>query len=291
MAVHIDIAAFRSSIPAEVAAVAERLLQAGSVGDLEAVGGGAQAVVSDGGAGFQPWVGVIGRTFTSDCDCADQPAGDDFCAHSVAVALTAFDSEVRFSAAGSPHGADPVEPERADYLRAVQRLDPRQLTDLVVQHALRDRLFATLLLGRAGLLDPTDEAALADFQAVIRDASNATAGDRWEIAEVENAGHRLVAEVEVLRAHPLVPAMLDLIEEAIEVWDELSGCLTDPEEIGDPLVDAHREVCERLDLEPEDIAARLNRLLDRCRNDTVDPTEYADLLGAHANQVSRSLRD
>ena len=290
MAVQIDIPAFRSSIPAEVAAVAERLRQAGGVGDLESMGGGARAVVSDGGSRFQPWVGVIDRTFTGDCDCADPPAGDDFCAHAVAVALAAFDAEVRFSAAGSPHEAGSAEPERGDYLRAVQRLGPQQLTDLVVQQAVRDRLFATLLLGKAGMLDASDESGLADFQAVIRDTSNATIGTRWQVADVENAGHRLVAEVELLRAHPLGPAMLDLIEEAIEVWDELAGHLigayrADPEEIGEPLVDAHRDLCERLGLEPEEIADRLTHLLDHCRNDTVDPTAYADLLGEHADTL------
>jgi uncharacterized Zn finger protein len=139
-----------------VTAVAERLLRDVRVGDLESVGGGARAVVSDGETSFQPWVGVVDRAFIADCDCGTLPAGDEFCAHAVAVALAAFDAAVRFSAAGSPHGDGPIEPERADFLRAVQRLGPRQLTDLVVQQALQDQLFATLLLGKAGMLDPAD---------------------------------------------------------------------------------------------------------------------------------------
>ena len=298
MAVHIDFSAFRSSIPVDVAAAAERLSQAGGVGDLESVGGGARAVVSDGRSRFEPWVGVVDRMFTGDCDCAEQPAGDVFCAHAVAVALAAFEADIRFSAAGSPHEVGSAQPDRADYLRAVQRLGPQQLTDLVVQQAVGDRLFATLLLGKAGMLDAADESPLAGFQAVIRDASNVTNGTRWELVDVENAGHRLVAEVEILRAHPLVPAMLDLVEEAIEVWDELAGQLidayyarrTDPEEIGEPLVDAHRDLCERLGLEPQDVADRVTRLLERCRNDTVDPTAYADLLGEHADTIGRSVR-
>jgi len=289
MAALIDVSAFRRSIPAEVTAAAERLLRDGEVGELESVGGGARSVVSDGGTRFQPWVGVIDRAFTGDCDCGAQPA-DEFCAHAVAVALASFDAGVRFSAAGRPHGAGPVEPERDDYLRAVQRLGPRQLTDLVVQQAVRDRLFATLLLGKAGMLDPADESALAGFQAVIRDASNATTGTRWEIADVENAGHNLVAEVEILRARPAVPGMLDLIERAIEVWDELAGHLIDayyarridPEEISEALVDAHRDLCVRLDIDPDEVADRLARLLDRCPNGAVDPAAYAELLGEHA---------
>ena len=284
MAALIDVQAFRSSIPAAVAAVAERLLRDDVVGDLESVGGGARAVVSDGGIRFQPWVGVIDRTFTGDCDCGTQPA-DEFCPHAVAVALTAFDAGVRFSAAGHAHGAGPVEPERADYLRAVQRLSPRQLTDLLVEQAVRDRLFATVLLGKAGMLDPADESALAGFQAAVRDASNATTGSRWQLADVEDAGHRLVAEVEILRARPAVPGMLDLVEQAIEVWDELAGHLidayydrrTDPEEISEPLVDTHRDLCVRLNLDPGEIADRLTRLLDRCPNGSVDPAAYEDL--------------
>jgi hypothetical protein len=287
VAVLIDVPAFRGSIPAEVVAAAERLLGDGAVGDLESVGGGTRAVVSDGGIGFQPWVGVVDRAFTGDCDCAQRSADDDFCAHAVALALTAFEEGVRFSAAGNPRGDGPAEPERADYLRAVQRLGPRQLTDLVVRQALRDRLFATVLLGKAGLLDPLDESALVGFQEAVRDASNATTGTRWEIADVENAGHRLVAEAEILCARPAAPAMLDLVEQAIEVWDELAGVLvdahyarrTDPEEISEALVEAHLDLCERLDVDVDEIAGRLTRLLDGCRNGTVDPAAYTELLG------------
>ena len=277
---------------------AERLLREGGVGDLEAVGGGARAVVCDGGIRFQPWVGVVDQALIGDCDCEVGSAEDDFCAHAVAVALSAFEVGVRFSAAGRPHGAGPVEPERADYLRAVQSLGPRQLTDLVVEQAVRDRLFATLLLGKAGMLASVDESALAGFQAVIREASNVTTGTRWEIVDVEDAGRRLVAEVEILCARPVMPAMLDLIEQAIEVWDELAGHLIDsyyarridPEEISVPLVDAHRHLCERLDLDPEEIAERLERLLDRCHHDTVDTAMYSELLGEAADAVGRYSR-
>lgn len=287
MAVRIDVPAFRASIPAEVAAAADRLLRDGGVSDLEAVGGGARAVVSDGGIRFQPWVGVVDRALTGDCDCAERSADDDFCAHAVAVALTALDADVKFSAEGRSHGAGPIEPERAEYVKAVHRLGPRRLTDLVVEQAMRDRLFATRLLGRAGMLDPVDESALAGFQAVIGEASATTTGTNWEIADVEHAGQRLVAEVEILRARPVVPAMLDLVEQAIVVWDELAGHLIDayyarrigPDEISEPLTDAYRDLCELLDLDPEEIADRLTRLLDRCHNDVVDVAAFAELLG------------
>lgn len=295
VAVRIDVSAFRSSISALVVVAAERLLRDDGVADLEAVGGGARAVVCDGGIRFQPWVGVVDQALIGDCDCEAGSGADDFCAHAVAVALSAFEAGVRFSAAGTPHGAGPVEPERADFLRAVQSLGPRQLTDLVVEQAVRDRLFATLLLGKAGMLAPVDESALAGFQAVIREVSNVTTGTRWEIADLEDAGRRLVAEVEILRARPVVPALLDLIEQAIVVWDELAGHLNDayyarridPQEISEPLVEAHRDLCERLDLDAEEIAERLDRLVDRCDHDTVDPTVYAELLGEAAGLGGR----
>jgi uncharacterized Zn finger protein len=106
-------------------AAADRLLREGSVSELEALGGGARAVVSDGGIRFQPWVGVVDRAVTGDCDCTDQPGDDDLCAHAVAVALAALDAQMTFAAQGRPHGAGLVEPERADYLIAVRSLGPR----------------------------------------------------------------------------------------------------------------------------------------------------------------------
>jgi hypothetical protein len=146
VAVLIDVEAFRSSVPAEVAAVAERLLDNGDVSDPEAVGGGARAVVTDGGSRFEPWVGVVDRAFTGDCDCPADPGDDGLCAHAVAVALAAFEDGLRFAAAGIPHGEDTPEPGRADLRRAAESLDPGELTGLVIEQALRDPEFAARLL-------------------------------------------------------------------------------------------------------------------------------------------------
>ena len=291
MAVRIDAQAFRDSISEAVSEDALRLRSDGSVGEVESAGGGAQAVVRDQDSAFRPWVGIVDRDFVADCDCGR--VGEDMCPHGVAVALAALEAGITFSAEGIPPGTVLGEPERADYFRAVQQLAPRQLTDLIVEHAVRDRLFATKLLGEAGMLDPADQAGLAEFRAVIREASKATDG-RWQISDVEDAGHRLAAEVDVLCARPATPAMLDLVEEAIEVWDELSGYLidayddsrTEPEEISEPLVNAHRDLCDRLRLEPGEIAGRLTRLTDRCDHDTIDMSAYAHLLGNHAGTIS-----
>lgn len=288
MAVRIDVEAFRDSIPTAVDENAARLLADGNVGELESAGGGVQALVRDHDATFQPWVGIVDGIFTGDCDCGI--SGDDLCAHAVATALTAFHAGATFSGAATPPGAAPGAPEHARYLQAVQRLSPRQLAELVAGHAARDRLFATLLLGEAGMLDAADTSGLADFRTAVRDASTVTAGSKWQISDVETTGHRLAAEVEILCAHPATPAALDLVEEAILVWDDLSGHLrdayditrTEPQEIAEPLVGAHRDLCERLDLASDEIAQRLYRLLARCHYNTVDVDIYADLLAEHA---------
>ncbi|MEU4160234.1 hypothetical protein [Actinoplanes sp. NPDC026670] len=163
MAVIIDVPAFRGSLPAEVADAAERLLSEGDVTELEQVGGGARAVVTDGGDRFEPWVGVVDRAFTGDCDCPAEPGDDGLCAHAVAVALAAFEDGVKFAAAGVPHGdedgyeggdedeaEDGDAPERTELRLAAEALDERELIDLVVEQALRDPAFATRLLGQEG---------------------------------------------------------------------------------------------------------------------------------------------
>jgi hypothetical protein len=269
VAVRIDGEAFRESVPADVAAEADRLTD--RVGELESLGGGVQAEV----AGVQVWVGIVGGAVTGVCDCAsDQP----LCAHAVALALTAIDAGFPLLAAATPPGPDAADPEQGRYLEALRRLTPRKLAALVVEEAVRDRLFAARLLGEAGLLDPAAAAAgLEDFRAAVSDASDSTTGDRWGLSDVAAAGVRLTAEVEILLAYPASTAALDLVEEAILVWDELSGHLIDghahvdmgPEEVSEPLVAAHRELCERLGLDEDEIAARVEDLADECAYDTM----------------------
>ncbi|NLU78481.1 hypothetical protein HCA58_08825 [Micromonospora sp. HNM0581] len=148
------------------------------------------------------------------------------------------------------------------------------------------------------MLATADTSSLTDFRAAVADAAAATSGSRWQISDVEAAGRRLVAEVEILCAHPASTETLTLVEEAIVVWDELSGHLrdayditrTEPEEIAEPLVDTHRDLCDRLDLDPDDVAERLNRLLARCHYDTVDVDLYTDLLGEHAKTLTAPTR-
>ncbi|MDR7277395.1 hypothetical protein [Catenuloplanes atrovinosus] len=261
MAVRIDIQAFRDSVPTEVAGAADRLMSDGAVGDLESSGGGVLAEVGD----VQTWVGIVDGAFSGDCDCA---AGQRLCAHAVALALTAIDAHFPLLASATPPGPDPADPEQARYLQALRRLTGRQVAALVVETAVRDRLFAVRLLGEAGLLD-VDAAAhgLEDFRTAIDAASG---DDAWE------AGLRLVDEAEILLQYPATTAALELVEEALQVWDELSveleGTDYEAREVTGPLVDGHRELCERLGLDEAEGAARLDRVAASCRYGTIVPS-------------------
>ncbi len=295
MAVSINTQAFRDSIPPTTYEAASLLRLSGSVGDLEQVGGGVQAVVHDGSTAAQPWVGIVDRTFTGECECSSD---DDLCIHAVAVALTAFDRDVRWSGAATPPSAAEVSVEHAGYATAVERLARRQLTALVVAQAAKDRLFAATLLREAGMLDAADHDALHWFRQILREVATVTSGSRWEFHDIEAAGQRLVAEVEILCVHPATLDMLDLVEQAILVWDELSGYLidahyirrTEPAEISEPLIDAHIGLCEQLDLTPAELAERLDDLVNRCHYDTLNTDAYADLLADHADIFRRPHR-
>ncbi|HET8658573.1 MAG TPA: hypothetical protein VFM55_06200 [Micromonosporaceae bacterium] len=292
MTVSINTQAFHDCIPPALREAAAQLRRSGSVGDLEQVGGGVQAVVRDGRDIVQPWVGVVDRAFTSECECS---SGDDLCVHAVAVALTAFDDDVDWSGAATPPSVAEVSAEQDRYATAVERLARRQLTALVVAQATKDELFATTLLREAGMLDAADDHSLRRFAEVLEEVAGVTSGSRWQIHDIETAGERLVAEVEILCAHPATPDALDLVEQAIVVWDDLSGYLadahymrrTDPEEVGEPLVEAHLGLCEQLDLAPAQLAERLAALMRKCQYGTLDIDSYADLLGDHIDALHR----
>lgn len=296
MALTIDTDAFRASLPSEVLRGASDLRRSGAVSAIESVDGGIQAVVRDGDSAYLPWVGVVGRGFTCECDCE---AGDDlFCTHAVALALTGFEQGVVWSGTATPPSAAVVSVEHARFADAVARLAPRQVVDLIVTHAARDRLFAATLLRMAGLADPAGKPALQDFRLVLHEASSVTTG-RWQISDVETAGQRLAAEAEILCANPATEAALELMEKALLVWDELSGHLhdayyerrIDPEEVSYPLTEAHRSLCEDLALDPGEIAERVTALVSRCDYDTVDVEAYSELLSDEDFEaLSRSMR-
>jgi hypothetical protein len=299
VAVRVNIQAFRDSVAPTTCEAASLLLLSGSVGDLEQAGGGVQAIVRDGPTAVQPWVGIVDGAFTSECECSsddelsdDELSEDELCVHAVAVALTAFDRDVRWSGAATPPSAAEVSVEHTRYATAVERLARRQLTALVVEQAAKDQLFANTLLRQAGMLHAVDHDSLHRFAQVLREVAAVTSGSRWQIHHIEAAGQRLVTEVKILCAHPATLDMLDLVEQAILVWDELAEYLidayytreTEPDEISEPLVEAHVGLCEQLGLAPAMLAERLTDLVNKCHYDTLDIDAYADLLAEHAHR-------
>lgn len=137
MAVCIDLETFQESVADVVAEAAARLIRNGRVRDVEPAGGGVQAVVHDGDALFQPWVGVVHGQFTGNCDCrvpgdcdcarpcdcetAEAEAGapecdcetadEELCAHAVATALLAFKAGAVFSTAVDAPDITLTEPD------------------------------------------------------------------------------------------------------------------------------------------------------------------------------------
>lgn len=275
MAVRIDIEAFGEAIRPATREAATALWRSDAVSALEEAGGGAQAVVRDGARILQPWIGIVDGAFAGECECGD----DGLCVHAVAVALAAFDEDVRWSGAAVPPSATEVPSERLRYAAAVERLAPRQLAALVVDQAADDRLFATTLLRTAGMLDAADhDDAHHRFGEVLEQTAAVTSGSRWQIPDVEEAGLRLAAEVAVLCELPATTDALDLVERAILVWDGLAEHLIDayevrkidPDDVGAPLVEAYIDLFEQLDTDPAELSQRLGQLADKCPNGTVD---------------------
>lgn len=254
MAVRIDTEAFLDSAPPASLEHGRKLLADDRVDRLEQVGGGVQAVVRDGDHPFQPWVGIVDGAFTSECDCPD--GHDDLCRHAVAVALLAFDEKVRWPGSATPPSV--ARPRDARFVEAARRLARRQLVTLVVEQAGKDRLFATTLLDRAGLLDSLDDATVTAFRAGVRQAMNVVNSDRWELSDLADAGRQLVAEVE----------------------------------ISAPLAAAHLRVCEQLHLDPYEFAEHLADLVNQCEYETLPdvPQAYAHLLGAAGVDTFEQLR-
>jgi hypothetical protein len=276
VAVRIDIEAFVEAIQPATREAASILWRAGAVSGLEEADGGAQAVVRDGASFLQPWVGIVDGKFIGECECA---GADDLCVHAVAVALAAFDEDLRWSGAAVPPSATEVPSGRIRYAAAVEQLAPRQLAALVVDQAVDDRLFATVLLRTAGMLDVADhDDAHRRFRLLVEQAAAVTSGSRWQIPELEAAGERLAAEAAVLCELPATAAALDLVEQAILVWDDLAGHLIDahevasidPEDVGTPLTEAYADLFEQLNPDPAELEQRLSQLADKCGNGMVD---------------------
>lgn len=89
------------------------------------------------------------------------------------------------------------------------------------------------------------------------------------------------------------------MERAILGWDDLSSHLhdayydrrNDPEEVGYPLTEARRTLCDRLGLDTGEVAERVTALAGRCNYGTLDVEAYSELLGDEDFEaLSRSMR-
>jgi SWIM zinc finger len=149
VAVHIDVEAFRESIPPDVDQAANRLLEGDAIGEIEPSGGGVQAPVRAAGDVFRPWVGIVDGAVAGRCTCPGM--GGDLCAHAAAVMLAAVADGINFSSAATPPDAEPGATEHATYVEAVRRLTHGELAALVVRNASRDGQLGTELLSEAGM--------------------------------------------------------------------------------------------------------------------------------------------
>lgn len=288
MAVRIDIDALRSEAGAAACDAADRLLASGQPEEIDAVDGGASCVIRESGRPpCEVWVGVTADGFTAECDC---PAGDELCAHVVALTEAALEDAFEWSSAANPLSAIESDPKVAELADLASTLPVRRLALLLAEYAATDRVLETRLLAYAGKLGPLTDAELADVRRTIDNlAHEATSGDRWDLHDVEKAGRAIVEEVQVLIQRPATGEMLLLVERAARAWDGIAVHLHDawetyedgPAEIGGALRAAHVQLCEELQPDPEALAARLVEIIAAAEVDSCldEPYDYLAVLG------------
>lgn len=280
-------AAMRLDVPVAVKLDAESLLNA--VGqDLAARGRELlvrEVVADDGGAagvaeGRHVWVGVVNGELVGECDCL---AGE-LCAHGVAVALAAVEAGVVFE---SLPPVEKASPEKQRFVDVAARLGRRELVEVVAEHAVVDRRLATRLLVAAGELGAPSDEEIAVVHRAFVDAGRIPDGyERWELRDLLDAGHDMVAELEVLALRPVNDGVLDLADEAARVWCKFLETLreawdVDPQPISDELAAVHVQLYEASGLAPEDLVGRLVELYaDLTDEPFLDvPDGYAHVLG------------
>lgn len=288
MAIRIDITALRSEAGSAACAAADILLNAGQPEMIVAVGGGASAVFRETGQlPYEAWAGLTADGFTAECDC---PSGEEWCAHAVALVGAALEDGFGWSSTATPPSATDHEPKVAQLVKVAASLPARKLALLLAEHAAVDRVLETRLLAYAGILGPLTEAELADARrTVVNLAREATAGDRWDLRDVEKAGRAIVEEVRVLAQRPASEGLVDVIEQAARAWDSIALHLWDawetyedePAEIGGALREAHVSVCEQLQPDPDELVERLAVIIKAAEVDSCldEPSDYLSILG------------
>ncbi|TDB75398.1 SWIM zinc finger family protein [Micromonospora sp. KC723] len=288
MAVSIDIDALRDAAGAGACAAADKLREAGRPEAIMPAGGGASCVIREAGQSpYEVWVGITADGFHAECGC---PAGGELCAHAVALTLAALADGFAWSSAATPPSCLAIDPRVAQLAELARSLPTRRLTLLVAEWAATDRVLETALRARAGQLAPPTAAELGDILRTIHSlAHEATSGDRWDLHDVEKAGRAIVEEIEVLAQRPPTEETLLLVERAARAWDGISGHLYDawetyeeePAEIGGALRAVHVQLCEQVQPDPDELAARLAEIIEAAEVDSCldEPWDYLGVLG------------
>ncbi|MEU6021353.1 hypothetical protein [Micromonospora sp. NPDC047134] len=232
-------------------------------------------------------MGVTAGGFTAECDC---PAPEELCGHAVALAVAALEDGFAWSSQATPPSAVEVDPKIAELTELAYTIPARRLASLLAEWAADDRVLESRLLAYAGRLAPPTDAELAAVRRSIDNlAHEATAGDRWDLHDVEKAGRAIVEEVRVLVQRPASPEALLVVERAARAWDGLAGYLNDawevyedePAEIGGALRAAHIQLCEQLQPDPDELVARLIEIIEAAEVDSCldEPWDYLGVLG------------
>ncbi|WP_433686717.1 SWIM zinc finger family protein [Micromonospora carbonacea] len=299
MAVSIDIEALRDAAGSVACAAADSLRAAGQPAEFVPAGGGASGVIREAGQPpYEVWVGITADGFTAECDCPD---GAGLCAHAVALTLGALEEGFAWSSAATPPSALAVDPRVARLVELARHIPARRLALLVAEWAATDRVLESRLRAQAGQLASLTAAELNDIRRTIDNlAHEATSGDRWDLHDVEKAGRAIVEEVEVLAQRPPTQETLLLVERAARAWDGLSGYLHDawetyeeePAEIGGALRAVHVQLCEQVQPDPDELAARLAEIIEAAEVDSCldEPWDYVAVLGRQRVKALGQLR-
>ncbi|TDC81394.1 hypothetical protein E1193_14960 [Micromonospora sp. KC606] len=299
MAVSIDIDALRDAAGAAAWAAADKLREAGQPEVITPAGGGASCVIrATGQPPYEVWVGITADGFTAECDC---PAGAELCAHAVAVTLAALEDGLDWSSAATPASALAIDPRVAQLVELARSIPARRLALLVAEWAASDRVLENRLRAHAGQLAAVTAAELDEIRRTVDNlAHEATSGDRWDLHDVEKAGRAIVEEVEVLAQRPPTEETLLLVERAARAWDGLAGYLYDawetyeeePAEIGGALRAVHVQLCEQVQPDPDELAARLAEIIGAAEVDSCldEPWDYLGVLGRHRVKALRNRR-
>lgn len=275
VAVHLDLDAIDPSL----LRAAEELISADRVGELSAVGGGAIAAVDD----LEAWAGVVDGAFVGECDCGAE--GEDLCVHAAAVTVVAVRDGFAWSSAATPPSQAEVDPRVRELTALAATLPVRRLAAMLGEYAAGDRRLEARLLVAAGQLGAPTEAELATVRrSLSRIASKATSA-RWSLADVLRAGEHIRTEVEVLAERPATEGALAVVEHAARLWDEVSVHLYDDTHLdrdpGEALRAAHVSLCERLDVDPDELIDRLVEIIGAAEVESCldEPDDYLAVIG------------